>query len=303
MIALGAGILAIVLIAGVAITALARTTDDPQPANAAAEVSETEKPDEEDDKGDKGEKEGKDEKGEKDAAKKKDSEKDDEKKSDTKDADKKDKVKTSTPKTKSPSSGSSKSGGSSGSTKKSSTKTSSSTTKEKSSKSAEARKKSSTPATSSVPSEMPSTSAAEDSHSTPPTNETIASTSPELTDDFRVTSAEPSVDELDALVQYLVTTDAPDEAKAQSLDNGMAGVGITQFLAGLGVGEDPQGEASVLGPLERSGDAVTATLEYDAEGQTRLSTPVVFVFEDGAWKLSAETACAAAEGAGAPVGC
>lgn len=118
-----------------------------------------------------------------------------------------------------------------------------------------------------------------------------------------MTSADPSVEELDSLVQYLVTTDAPDEAKAQSLENGMLGVGIPQFLAGLGVGDDPQGEAHVIGPLERSGDSITATLEYAAEGQTRLSTPVVFTNSGGGWKLSATSLCAAAEGSGAPVGC
>lgn len=41
MLALGAGILAIALVAGVAIAALVRTTDDPQPKNTAAEASET----------------------------------------------------------------------------------------------------------------------------------------------------------------------------------------------------------------------------------------------------------------------
>ena len=122
-------------------------------------------------------------------------------------------------------------------------------------------------------------------------------------DGYTVTSPEPTVEELDSLVQFLLTTAASDEAKAQSLDNGMLGVGIPQLLAGLGVGDDPTGEARVLGPLERSGDSITATLEYTAEGQTRLSTPVVFTHSDGAWKLSATSVCAAAEGAGAPVGC
>lgn len=315
LLALGAGILAIALVAGVAIAALVRTGDDPQPKNTAAEVSETSES-EEPGKGDKEDKDKKDDKP-KDKDKKKDGESEKDKREGTskdrekKDSDKKgdsDKKKAAaTPSAKSYSSGgsskndsssggSSKGSGSSGSDK-SSRKTSSTRSEEKSSSSSQTSEDTSA-------STAPSTSDSETSASTaPPTDGESTPPTGVPADGFTVTSAEPTVEELDSLVQYLLTTDAPDEAKAQSLENGMLGVDIPQFLAGLGVGEDPQGEARVVGPLERSGDSITATLEYTAEGQTRLSTPVVFTNSDSMWKLSATSACAAAEGAGSPVGC
>lgn len=297
LLALGAGILAIALVAGVAIAALVRTGDDPQPKNTAAEVSETSES-EEPGKGDKDDKDDKS----KDKDKKKDGESEKDKKGDS------DKKKAAaTPSAKSYSSGgsskndsssggSSKGSGSSGSDKSSRT-TSSTRSEEKSSSSSK-------PSEGTSASSAPSATDAETSASTaPPTDGESTPSTGVPADGFTVTSAEPTVEELDSLVQYLLTADAPDEAKAQSLENGMLGVDIPQFLAGLGVGEDPQGEARVVGPLERSGDSITATLEYTAEGQTRLSTPVVFTNSDGMWKLSATSACAAAEGAGSPVGC
>lgn len=312
LLALGAGILAIALVAGVAIAALVRTTDDPQPKNTAAEASETSQSEEpgkgekdekkKDDKGDKTTDSDKDKREDKDGAKSKDSKKDSDKKSDSS---KKKIAATSTAKpyssggsSKNGSSGSDKTSKGSGSSKsdKSSKKSSSSPSSEKTSNSS--RTSESTPASS-----APSTSDATTSPEMSPTDSETTTTTDVPADGFTVTSAEPTVEELDSLVQFLVTTDASDEAKAQSLENGMLGVGIPQFLAGLGVGDDPQGEARVVGPLERSGDSITATLEYTAEGQTRLNTPVVFTNSGGVWKLSATSVCAAAEGSGAPVGC
>ncbi|ANI93731.1 hypothetical protein [Dietzia timorensis] len=311
MLAFGAGILAIALVAGVAIAALVRTTDDPQPKNTAAEASETSRAEEpgkgkkdekkKDDKGDKTTDSDKDKREDKDGAKSKDSKKDSDK---TSDSSKKKIAATSTAKPYS-SGGSSKGGSSSsgsskgsGSSKsdKSSKKLSSSPSSEKSSNSSRTSENTSSSA-------APSTSDATTSPETPPTDGDTTPSTDVPAEGFTVTSAEPTVEELDSLVQFLVTTDASDEAKAQSLENGMLGVGIPQFLAGLGVGDDPQGEARVVGPLERSGDSITATLEYTAEGQTRLSTPVVFTNSGGVWKLSATSVCAAAEGSGAPVGC
>lgn len=296
LLALGAGILAIALVAGVAIAALVRTTDDPQPKNTAAEASETseskepgkgKKDEKKDEKGDKSKESEKD----KSEGKSKDSKKDSDKKSDSS----KKKIAATTTAKPYSSGGSSKGSGSSKSDK-SSKKSSSSPSSEKSSNSS--RTSESTPASS-----APSTSDATTSPEMSPTDSETTTTTDVPADGFTVTSAEPTVEELDSLVQFLVTTDASDEAKAQSLENGMLGVGIPQFLAGLGVGDDPQGEARVVGPLERSGDSITATLEYTAEGQTRLNTPVVFTNSGGVWKLSATSVCAAAEGSGAPVGC
>lgn len=302
MLALGAGILAIALVAGVAIAALVRTGDDPQPKNTAAEASETSQSEEpgkgekdekkKDDKGDKTTDSDKDKREDKDGAKSKDSKKDSDKKSDSS----KKKIAATTTAKPYSSGGSSKGSGSSKSDK-SSKKSSSSHSSERSSNSSRTSENTSSSA-------APSTSDAEISARTaPPTDGDTTPSTDVPADGFTVTSAEPTVEELDSLVQFLVTTDASDEAKAQSLENGMLGVGIPQFLAGLGVGDDPQGKARVVGPLERSGDSITATLEYTAEGQTRLSTPVVFTNSGGVWKLSATSVCAAAEGSGAPVGC
>lgn len=121
--------------------------------------------------------------------------------------------------------------------------------------------------------------------------------------DFAVTTADPTLDDLNAIVHLLVATPADDGAKARNLEAGAGGVVVPKTVYNLGIFRAPQGWKRITGPVERSGDTITATLHSESAGRPSIRTRVVFVQRDGNWKLSTQSVCEGVRTVGLPVAC
>lgn len=121
--------------------------------------------------------------------------------------------------------------------------------------------------------------------------------------DFAVTTAEPTLDDLNAIVHLLVATPADDAAKARNLEAGTGGVVVPQTVYKLGIFRAPQGWKRITGPVERAGDSITATLNSESAGRPSITTRVVFVQRDGVWKLSTRSVCEGVRTVGLPIAC
>lgn len=121
--------------------------------------------------------------------------------------------------------------------------------------------------------------------------------------DFAVTTSDPTLDDLNAIVHLLVATPADDAAKARNLEAGMGGVVVPQTVYNLGIFRAPQGWKRITGPVERSGDTITATLHSESAGRPSIRTRVVFVQRDGNWKLSTQSVCEGVRTVGLPIAC
>lgn len=121
--------------------------------------------------------------------------------------------------------------------------------------------------------------------------------------DFAVTTAEPTLDDLNAIVHLLVATPADDAAKARNLEAGTGGVVVPQTVYKLGIFRAPQGWKRITGPVERAGDTITATLNSESAGRPSITTRVVFVQRDGVWKLSTRSVCEGVRTVGLPIAC
>lgn len=124
-----------------------------------------------------------------------------------------------------------------------------------------------------------------------------------LPSDFAVTTSEPTLDDLNAIVHLLVATPADDAAKARNLEAGAGGVVVPQTVYNLGIFRAPQGWKRITGPVERSGDTITATLHSESAGRPSIRTRVVFVQRDGNWKLSTRSVCEGVRTVGLPIAC
>lgn len=121
--------------------------------------------------------------------------------------------------------------------------------------------------------------------------------------DFAVTTSDPTLDDLNAIVHLLVATPASDQSKARNLEAGAGGVVVPQTIYNLGVFRAPQGWKRITGPVERSGESITATLHSESAGRPSITTRVVFVLHDGNWKLSTRSVCEGVRTVGLPVSC
>lgn len=121
--------------------------------------------------------------------------------------------------------------------------------------------------------------------------------------DFAVTTDDPTLDDLNAIVHLLVATPADDTAKARNLEAGMGGVVVPRTVYNLGIFRAPQGWKRITGPVERNGDTITATLHSESAGRPSINTRVVFVKHDGNWKLSTQSVCQGVRTVGLPISC
>ncbi|MGX1770199.1 hypothetical protein ACWIE7_18195 [Dietzia sp. NPDC055343] len=124
-----------------------------------------------------------------------------------------------------------------------------------------------------------------------------------LPSDFAVTTSEPTLDDLNAIVHLLVATPADDAAKTRNLEAGPGGVVVPNTVYNLGIFRAPQGWKRITGPVERSGDTITATLHSESAGRPSIRTRVVFVQRDGNWKLSTRSVCEGVRTVGLPIAC
>ncbi|AZA10731.1 hypothetical protein [Corynebacterium gerontici] len=120
---------------------------------------------------------------------------------------------------------------------------------------------------------------------------------------FRVTNPNPSLDELNAIIHFLVATPASDEAKAANLEGGRAAVMIPQTVYRLGLFRAPLGWKEVTGPLELGQDRAVATLISESAGRPGVHTRIQFVYRDGNWRLANASICEGVRTVGLPLEC
>src|SRR5699024_1230006 len=113
----------------------------------------------------------------------------------------------------------------------------------------------------------------------------------------------PTPDDHNAIVHLLAATPAPDEAKARNPEAGTGGVVVPTTVYNLGIFRAPQGWKRITGPVERSGDELTATLHSELAGRPSITTRVAFVYRDGNWKLATRSVCEGVRTVGLPVAC
>lgn len=141
--------------------------------------------------------------------------------------------------------------------------------------------------------------------SDPATQEPAGSWTPAapLPADFTVTADEPTVAQLNDLVYFLVATPASDEAKARNLEGGQGAVVVPQTVYRVGFFRAPRGGSQVSGPLERDGNRITARLHASSAGIPDVAMPIVFVHQDGNWRLSSDSLCQGVRTLGLPIFC
>ncbi|WP_338026144.1 hypothetical protein [Corynebacterium uropygiale] len=124
-----------------------------------------------------------------------------------------------------------------------------------------------------------------------------------LAADFRVTTPEPSLDDLNGIVHFLVATPASDGAKAANLEAGPAAVVVPQTVYRLGLFRAPLGWKRISGPLERNGDTLTATLDSGSAGRPSIHLRIHFVYRNGVWQLANSSVCEGVRTVGLPIHC
>lgn len=120
---------------------------------------------------------------------------------------------------------------------------------------------------------------------------------------FEVTTPTPSVEDLNAIIHFLVATPASDAAKANNLEGGAAAVAIPQTVYRLGLFRAPKGWKRVSGPIERRGNRATATLHSASVGRPGVHLRIQFVYSQGHWKLANSSICQGVRTVGLPLQC
>lgn len=123
-----------------------------------------------------------------------------------------------------------------------------------------------------------------------------------LPDDFIATAANPSVDDLNAIIWFLVATDAPSSAKARNIETEQAIV-VPDTVSRIGLFRAPRGGFRVSGPVRGGGDRITAHLNAFSQGTPEVSLDVDFVRVGGNWRLADSSMCNGVRAVGLPIHC
>jgi len=121
--------------------------------------------------------------------------------------------------------------------------------------------------------------------------------------DFTLTADEPTAEELGQVIEFLVATDAPDEAKARNLEGGMDAVVVPKTVYNLGLFRAPRGSHQITEVTERSDDTVHATLQASSAGRPTVNTTVEFKKIDGNWRLANNSICQGVKTVGLNIYC
>ncbi|MFT3898981.1 MAG: hypothetical protein QM728_01875 [Gordonia sp. (in: high G+C Gram-positive bacteria)] len=120
---------------------------------------------------------------------------------------------------------------------------------------------------------------------------------------FKVTKANPSAQDLDNIVKFLVATNASDQAKAANVEGGQSAVVVPRTVYQQGLFRAPRGSSKVTGPVTRKGTTrVTANLHARSAGRPDINMPIDFVYQ-GNWKLAANSMCKGVKTVGLPIYC
>ncbi|GAA4745358.1 hypothetical protein [Gordonia alkaliphila] len=121
--------------------------------------------------------------------------------------------------------------------------------------------------------------------------------------DFTVTDDNPTVQQLDEIVEFLVATDASDEAKARNLEGGMDAVVVPKTVYQLGLFRAPRGDSAITEIVDRVGDNISATLQASSAGRPSINMTISFTKTDGNWRLSNNSLCEGVKTVGLNVYC
>lgn len=121
--------------------------------------------------------------------------------------------------------------------------------------------------------------------------------------DYTVTSENPSVAELDDLIEFLVETNASDAAKARNLEGGLDAVVVPKTVYNLGLFRAPRGWNKVTEITAHDGDSLTATLQAGSAGRPTVNTNVEFKRIDGNWRLANSSLCQGVKTVGLNIYC
>ena len=124
-----------------------------------------------------------------------------------------------------------------------------------------------------------------------------------LPSDFTVTAENPSVTDLDDLIEFLVETPASDEAKARNLEGGMNAVVVPRTVYNLGLFRAPRGSNAVTEITGRSGDTIYAKLQAQSAGRPTVNTTVEFKKIGGNWRLANNSICQGVKTVGLNIYC
>lgn len=122
-------------------------------------------------------------------------------------------------------------------------------------------------------------------------------------EDFAITAPVPTLEELNAQIQLLVASPAPDSVKAAQLEGGSRAVIVPKMVYRLGVFRAPKGSAVVTGPETHDGTSHTAVINGSRQGQPTLQIPAEWRYIDGQWKLASKSMCNGISTLGLPIPC
>ncbi|MFN6550027.1 hypothetical protein ACP6C7_01430 [Mycolicibacterium septicum] len=131
----------------------------------------------------------------------------------------------------------------------------------------------------------------------------LSSAPPAAAEDFAITAPVPTLEELNAQIQLLVASQAPDYVKAAQLEGGPRAVIVPKMVYRLGIFRAPKGSAVVTGPETHDGTSHTAVINGSRQGQPTLQIPAEWRYIDGQWKLASKSMCNGISTLGLPIPC
>ncbi|OBG82080.1 hypothetical protein A5699_07235 [Mycobacterium sp. E802] len=131
----------------------------------------------------------------------------------------------------------------------------------------------------------------------------VAFAPPAAAEDFAITAAVPTLEDLNAQIQLLVASQAPDHVKAAQLEGGPRAVIVPKMVYRLGIFRAPKGSALVTRPETHDGTSHTAVINGSRQGQPTLQIPAEWRYIDGQWKLASKSMCNGISTLGLPIPC
>lgn len=126
---------------------------------------------------------------------------------------------------------------------------------------------------------------------------------PAAAGEFAITSAVPTLAELDAQIRLLVASPAPDHVKAAQLEGGTRAVVVPKMIYRVGFFRPPKGSSMVTGPETHESDRHTAVINASRQGAPTVQVVAEWRRIDGRWKLASKSLCNGIKTIGLPIPC
>jgi hypothetical protein len=122
-------------------------------------------------------------------------------------------------------------------------------------------------------------------------------------DDFAITAPVPTLDELNAQIQLLVASPAPDEVKAAQLEGGKRAALVPKMVYRLGFFRPPRGSVVVTGPETHVDGVHTAVINGTRAGAPPVQVNAEWRYIDQRWKLASKSMCSGIAALRLPIPC